>query len=163
MNTEMEDIINNNVAGLKDWEQMGSTLAAMMMEVGSKIKRGEWVVFGCWAPHWMNTVYDIKYLEGVPGTEKFVNQSYIYTVVKKEFSQEFPEAYKFLQQFKISAETESQWIYSFGYKNISPEKVAYDWISSNLDTVAVWLAGVKDSSANKPAIETVRTAFKIQK
>lgn len=158
MHTEMEKIINNNVADLKDWEQMGSTLAAMMMEVGTKIKHEEWTVFGCWAPHWMNTIYDIKYLEGVPGTENFVNESYIFTVVSQDFSNQFPEVYKLLQHFKISAATESQWIYSFGYEKISPEKVAHDWISANLDTVAVWLDGVQGPNG-KPAIETIRAEF----
>lgn len=162
MNTEMEKIINKDVAGLKDWEQLGSNLAAMMMEVGSKIKRREWVVFGGWKPHWMNAVYDIKYLEGVPGTEKFVNEPFIYTVVTPDFSIKFPEVYKFLKHFKVSAETESQWIYSFGYENIALEKVAHDWITANFDTVAVWLEGVK-GPGSKPAIETIRAAFKAQK
>jgi glycine betaine/proline transport system substrate-binding protein len=162
MNTEMEKIMNKDVAGLKDWEQMESTLAAMMADVGAHIKRKEWIVFGCWAPHWMNAIYDIKYLEGVPGTEKFVNQSYINTVVNKEFSKQFPEVYKFLQNFRISAETENEWIYSFGYKKIAPEKVSQDWIAANLDTVAVWLEGVKDAKG-KPAMEIIRAEFKNQK
>lgn len=162
MNTEMEKIITQDIAGLKDWEQMGSTLAAMMTEIGAKIKRREWAVFGCWAPHWMNTIYDIRYLEGIPGTEKFVSESFIYTVVNQDFSRQFPEVYKFLQHFKVSAETESQWIYSFGYENITPERVAHEWIAANFDTVAVWLEGVKDTGG-KPAIETIRAAFKAQK
>lgn len=162
MNTEMERIIDANVAGLKNWEQMGSTLAAMMMEVGSQIKQKKWVVFGCWAPHWMNTIHKIKYLEGVPGTESFVNQSYIYTVVNKDFSKQFPEAYKFLQKFQVSAKTESEWIYSFGYEDIEPEKVARDWIAANLDIVEVWLEGVNQSNG-KPAMEIIRSEFKTQK
>jgi glycine betaine/proline transport system substrate-binding protein len=162
MNTEMKEIMEKDIAGLKDWEQMGSNLAAMMAEVGAHIKRKEWIVFGGWAPHWMNTIYDIKYLEGVPGTEKFVNQSYIYTVVNKDFSKQFPEVYKFLQNFKVTAETENQWIYSFGYKKIAPEKIAKDWIAENMDTVAVWLEGVKNSRG-KPAMEIIRAEFKTQK
>lgn len=158
MNTAMEKIINQNTANLGEWEQIGSNLAAMMMEVGSKIKQDKWTVFGCWAPHWMNTIYDIKYLEGVPGTEEFVNEPFIYTVVNKDFSVQYPEAYKFLQNFKVSAETESQWIYSFSYENIGPKRVANEWISANLDTVAVWLEGVKGPDG-KPAIETIRAEF----
>ncbi|MBW2186072.1 MAG: ABC transporter substrate-binding protein [Deltaproteobacteria bacterium] len=158
MNTAMEKIIDQDIAGLKDWEQVGSNLAAMMMEVGSKIKQQKWVTFGCWGPHWMNTIYDIRYLEGVPGTEKFVNEPSIDTVVSKDFSVQFPEAYKFLQHFKVSAATESQWIYSFSYDNVEPEKVAHDWISANLDTVTVWLEGVKGPDG-KPAIEAIRAEF----
>lgn len=158
MHTAMEKIMDQDIAGLKDWQQIGSNLPAMLMEVGSKIKKQEWVTFGCWGPHYMNTVYDIKYLEGVPGTEKFVNEPAINTVVNKDFSTQFPEAYKFLQNFKVSAATESQWIYSFSREHIEPEKVAQDWITANLDTVAAWLDGVNGPDG-KPAIETIRAAF----
>jgi len=158
MNTAMENIMDKNIAGLQDWEQVGSNLAAMMMEVGAQIKQQKWVVFGCWAPHWMNSIYDIKYLDGVAGTEAFVNEPSIDTVVNTEFSVQFPQVYKFLQQFSVSAATESQWIYAFSYDKNEAEQVARDWIAANLDTVAVWLEGVNGPDG-QPAIKAIKAAF----
>ncbi len=159
MNTEMGNIIEKDVAGLGDWEQIGITTPVMLKQVESLMKNDEWVAFACWKPHWMNILYDIEYLEGVPGTEGYVNKSVVYTVVRKGFAEDLPEVYRFLKQIRISPKLQSEWIHSFGFKNLDADKVARDWIAANLDTVGAWLDGVKGPDG-KPAIDAIRAKFK---
>jgi glycine betaine/proline transport system substrate-binding protein len=159
MNTEMGNIIEKDIAGLGDWEQIGITTPVMMKQVGTLIEENKWVAFGCWKPHWMNILYDIKYLEGVEGTEGYVNKSIVYTVVRKGFSKDFPDVHRFLKQIYVTPEVQSQWIHAFGFEDIDEEKVARDWIAANLDTVGKWLEGVEGPDG-KPAIDAVRAEFK---
>lgn len=158
MNNSMTEIIANDVAGLGDWRQVESSTPAMLATVRAKIRKNEWVTFGCWKPHWMNVILDVKYLEGVPGAEKFVSESVVYTVVRKGFKEDFPEVYKFLNQLKVNSEIQSNWIYEFGYKKKDPAKIAKNWIAENPETVKSWLKDVK-TLEGKSAYDTVKETF----
>lgn len=158
MNTELGAILENDVAGLGDWEQIGSTTSAMLSEVKGKMVRNEWVAFGCWSPHWMTIEFDIRFLKGVPGTEKFTSESKVYSVVNKDFSKKYPELFRFLQQFTLTAEIQSEWIYAYGFRKEEPPKVAKEWIAGNMDTVARWLEGVKGKNGTL-AIDCVKKAM----
>ncbi|MFV0420886.1 ABC transporter substrate-binding protein [Oleidesulfovibrio sp.] len=158
MQVSTEDMIANNVAGLGGWNQISSTTPVMLSAVQERIRGKKWVVFHGWQPHWMNFQLDMKYLEGVPGTEKLVSNSVVYTVVSNDFAKRYPQPYAFLKKFYVSGAVQSEWINDFGFKKIAPEKVASDWIVANLDTVGEWLEGVTaaDGSAG---IDAVRSRF----
>ncbi|QJT09728.1 glycine betaine ABC transporter substrate-binding protein [Oceanidesulfovibrio marinus] len=158
MHTNMEEIIKNDVAGLGDWTQTGVTTPAMLKEVTGKADRGEWVVFGCWKPHWMNLMMDMTYLTPVPGTEKFASNSKVYTVVRGDMKDTDPDIYRFLKQIKVTSQAQSEWIRDYGQKEIPVDKVAKDWISANKDTVAQWLDGVKAADGT-PAMEKINEAY----
>lgn len=160
MNTSTEEIIENDVAGLGDWNVQGSTTPTMLSAVQDRVRQGQWVVFHGWKPHWMNVAIDMDYLEPVPGTEKLINKSTIYTVVSNDFLKRFPQAHAFLKKFYVTSDMQSSWIHSFGYKKVAAEEVAHDWIAANMDEVAKWLEGVKSADGSKPAIDAVKAAFK---
>lgn len=159
MHTAMEEIIAKDIAGLGDWNHQGTTTSAMLSQVKALINEKKWVTFGGWKPHWMNIEIDMKYLEGVPGTEKYVSQSIVYTVVSSDFHQQYPEVYKFFKKFYVSADTQSKWIYDYSYKGINLDKVAGDWIRANMDTVATWFADVR-AATGKPAMDVIQAEFK---
>lgn len=159
MQVTTEQMIKNDVAGLGDWEQSSTTTPIMLTSAQDRIRQGKWVVFHGWRPHWMNIKIDMKFLEGVPGAEKLVSESVIYTLTSNDFKERFPEAYAFLKQFYVKGMTQSKWIYSFGYEEKKPEDVAHTWIAANLDTVSGWLKGVKTVDG-KSAIDAVRHDFK---
>jgi glycine betaine/proline transport system substrate-binding protein len=159
MHTAMDEVIAGDVAGMGDWNHESSTTSAMLSQVKDLIKRGKWAAFGCWKPHWMNIEIDMKYLEGVPGTEKFVSQSIVYTVVSSDFHKKFPEVHTFFKQFLVPSAVQSKWIYDYGYKEIDQEKVASDWIRANMDMVGKWFDGVRTADG-KPAMDAIRAAFK---
>lgn len=159
IHTEMSAAIENNVANLGDWEHVASTTPIMLSQVQDAIKNNDWVIFSCWRPHWMNIVIDMAYLESVPGMEKVVSESTVFTTVRRGFGDENPNVYRLLKQFKIAGATQSQWIYDFAHDEKAPEDVASQWIKNNLDEVAVWLEGV-NAKNGKPAIDVVRAAYK---
>ncbi|TYB33412.1 MAG: ABC transporter substrate-binding protein [Flexistipes sinusarabici] len=158
MNNHMTEILANDIAGLGDWTQVESSTPAMLATVRAQMRQNKWVTFGCWKPHWMNVILDVKYLEGVPGTGKFVSKSVVYTIVRKGLKEDYPEVYKFLDQIKVNSEIQSKWIYEFGYKKRKPEDVAKEWIGKNLDIVEKWLKGVKTVDG-EPATEVLRNTF----
>lgn len=158
MHSTTEEMVDNDVAGLGDWELASSTTPAMLTAVADKAKNKEWVVFHAWKPHWMTIKIDMKFLEAVPGSEDLVSESVIYSVASNDFQERFPEARKFLSNFYVSGQTQSEWIHAFSYKKSEPEKVAHDWITANIDTVAGWLEGVQTTDG-QPAIEAVKAAL----
>jgi glycine betaine/proline transport system substrate-binding protein len=157
MTTSTEEMIAGDVAGLGDWNMVSATTPVMLSAVQERIKDGKWVVFHAWKPHWMVIEIEMRFLEGVPGSEKLTAESMVHTVVNEDFSGRYPEAYKFLKTFKIDAETQSRWIYEFGFKEREPEDVARQWIAENMDTVSGWLQGVRTTDG-KPAAQAVRAA-----
>lgn len=162
MHTKMANVIKNDIAGLNNWEHLGSSTAAMLSQVKSKIKNKEWVVFGCWSPHWMTIELDIKFLEGVPGTEELTSSSKVFTVANKNFGKRYPEIYKFMKQMQITTDVQSKWIYDYGYKEIEPPVVAEKWICKNHAIIEKWLKNVK-SKDGKPALNIIKKTFPASK
>ncbi|SKA96962.1 glycine betaine/proline transport system substrate-binding protein [Paucidesulfovibrio gracilis DSM 16080] len=158
MHTSVAEIIENDVAGLGDWEQIGSTTPMMLTQVGDMMKNGEWAVFGCWKPHWMNVVLDMKYLEAVPGSEVLVTTSKVYTVVRTGLDKDMPEVYAFLKRFEVPSSVQDGWIYAYGYKKQPVEEVAREWIVQNMDLVQPWFEGLH-SVDGKPASDVLSAAF----
>ncbi|WP_029898861.1 ABC transporter substrate-binding protein [Desulfohalovibrio reitneri] len=158
MHTAMDEIIANDVAGLGDWQQTGTTTSAMLMEAKSRMDNKEWVAFACWRPHWMNVKIDMAYLEPVPGTEKFASESKVHTVVRGGLKDTHPQVYRFLKNLKVDSRTQSLWIMDYGQNEIPADEVAAEWISANKSTVAKWLDGVKAADGT-PAMEKIEQAF----
>ncbi|THB69049.1 MAG: glycine/betaine ABC transporter substrate-binding protein [Desulfovibrio sp.] len=158
MHTSTEALIANDVVGLGDWTQSSSTTPVMLSVVEDHIEAGDWVVFHAWKPHWMTIQIDMKFLEGVEGTENLVTESTVETLVSSDFNEQYPEAYAFLKNFVVTSEIQSLWIHNYGFEEIAPETVAHNWIAANLDTVEGWLQGVNTVSG-EPAIDAVRAAY----
>lgn len=158
MQVSTEQIVKNDVAGLGDWKMLCSPVPAMIRAVQDKVRAGEWVVFHGWQPHWMIYQMDMKFLEGVPGTEGLVNKSTVYTLASLDFRDRFPQVHKFLANLYIKGATQSEWINEYGFKKRKPADVARDWIGANLDTVETWLKGV-NAADGTPGIDAVRAAF----
>lgn len=145
MHTAMENIIAEDVAGLGEWTQVGTTTSAMLMEAKGIMAEKGWVAFACWKPHWMNVDIDMAYLDAVPGTESFASDSKVYTVVSIDMQEVHPQACRFLKNVKISVRTQSRWIMDYAKRKQPLAKVASEWIASNRQLLAKWLDGVKAS------------------
>lgn len=143
-NAIIQDAIENNTYNLGEWEVVTSGEAAMLSSVKRHVNNKEWIAFSAWKPHWMNSMFDLKYLEdpehiwGDPDEEKAV-----YTTVRSGFEEERPNFYKMLEQFKINAPIQSQWILEYGQKDRPADEVAKEWIANNQEIVNQWLFGVK--------------------
>lgn len=156
-NLLVKEAIHNGTYNLKGWRVVPSTTAAMLVQAQRKIRQHEWVAFLGWRPHWMNIAMDIKYLKD---PKKIWGGGYrILMIANKEFLKKHPEIDQFLEQFEVTADTQSTWIYKYSFKHIDKSKVATHWISHHMDQVRSWLEGI--SAVNgKPAAQVVSQAFK---
>ncbi|ACB84474.1 ABC transporter substrate-binding protein [Natranaerobius thermophilus] len=139
-NQIMIDAFDNNIYDLGDWKIVESSTAAMIQHVQNYMNNEEWIVFSGWEPHWMNVVLDMRYLddpEGIWGEDEKVG-----TIARKGLKDDDPNLYKFFEQFDINNEIQSEWIYEYSRKNRSPNVVAKEWVSENLDLVLEWVDGV---------------------
>ncbi|SMC25555.1 glycine betaine/proline transport system substrate-binding protein [Desulfacinum hydrothermale DSM 13146] len=151
------DAIASNTYNLGKWKLVEGSAEAMMIAVNAAIKKGEWIVWLGWMPHWMNLVYDMKYLEdpeGIWGTDEEV----VKTLVRSGLPQESPEVVQFLRQFKVTPDIQNEWILKYSYEKGKPEKVAHDWIASHLGIVDQWVYGVKAADGRRGR-SAVREAF----
>lgn len=151
------DMIKNNVYNLKDWKLIEGSAEAMMIAVGSAIKKHEWVCWLGWSPHWMNLTFDIKYLkdpEHMWGTEPEV----VKTVARADLKEYSPNVYKLFTQFKVTPDIQNSWIDEYSHQKKKPEEVAEGWIKDNLDVVDQWVYGVT-SVDGKRARDAIRQSM----
>ena len=81
----------------------------MLLEVRRKVDREEFVVFQAWAPHPMNTAFDLVYLTG--GDAHYgpdFGAATVSTQVRKGYVAECPNVGRFLQNLKFEIEFENE-------------------------------------------------------
>jgi len=142
-NIVIQDAIKNNRYGLKDWTLQSSSTAGMLSAVQRAVNNDEWIAFNGWKPHYMNLMFDLKYLKDPEGI--WGESDSVYTVVREGYQDENPNFYKFLEQFKVTAPIQNNWINEYQNKERDPEEVAKEWIANNLDIVNQWVFGVKST------------------
>lgn len=151
-------MIADNIYKLKDWELVESSSEAMMITVGSALKKKEWVVWLGWSPHWMNLAYDIKYLEdpeNMWGSEPEI----VKTVARAGLKADNPNVYKFFTQFKVTPELQNDWISQYSRQKQKPREVAQKWIQENLGIVDQWLYGVTAANGETRGRDAIRNAL----
>ena len=142
-NLIIKKAIDNNTYNLGEWNLKASSTAGMLSAVKRAVNNEEWIAFNGWKPHYMNVMFDIRYLddpEGIWGSGERV-----LTVVRTGFEEENPNVYKFLEQFKVTAPMQNQWIDMYKRQEMDPQEVAEKWIANNLDVVDQWVYGVEST------------------
>ncbi|AGB41946.1 ABC-type proline/glycine betaine transport system, periplasmic component [Halobacteroides halobius DSM 5150] len=156
-NLVIKEAIDNNTYKLGNWKLQSGSTAAMLAAVDRATKTKEWIAFNGWKPHWMNIKFDLKYLKDPKGIWGAADK--VYTAARPELEKKMPNFYKFLKQFEVSSQMQSQWILEYQKKGRPPEKVATEWIKSNLDIVKEWVAGLKTANG-KDALKAIKKEFK---
>src|SRR6056297_1477611 len=140
-NIIIQDAIKNNNYNLKDWKLQSSSTAGMLTSVKRAVNNEEWIAFNGWKPHYMNVMFDLRYLEDPEGI--WGEGERVYTVARNGYQDENPNFYKFLEQFKVTSPIQNQWIDSYKRQGKDPEVVAEEWIANNLKVVNQWVYGVE--------------------
>ena len=154
-NLIIQKAIDNDTYNLGDWKLQASSTAGMLTSAKRAINQEEWIAFNAWKPHYMNVMFDLKYLED---PEKIFGEGErVYTVARTGFEDENPNYYTFLKQFKVPAPIQNAWINSYKNEGIDPEVVAEEWIANNLDIVDQWVFGVEttDGEMARKAIRRI--------
>ncbi len=139
----LEDAIEADIHGLGDWEGMPSSTPGMLSEVAAAAREGRWILFYGWTPHWMVPEYDVHILDDPAGVYGDNNgRSDVKTIVAKRYAEANPNLTRLLDQFRFSADEQSEFISAFSLEDRDLDAVASEWLEDNPERVASFLEGV---------------------
>lgn len=151
-NQKLQNMIDTNDFGLKDWKVVESGEQAMLSQVARTVKRDNFIVFLAWEPHPMNVNFDLKYLTG---GDKYFGPNYggatIRTLTRQGYAKECPNVGKLLSNLEFGLKMENEIIAS----SKKPEQAAASWIKAHPEVLDKWLQGVKtyDGESALPSVK----------
>lgn len=154
-NRLIQDMIDNDAFGLKDFSLVESSEAGMVSQVSRAVRRNQWIVYLGWAPHPMNSNVEMEYLSG---GDDFFGPNYgganVYTNVRQDYLSECQNVGQLLKNLEFSLEMENQLMEAILNQKQKPAKAAQEWLNANPQQFEAWLEGVKtlDGKDAKQAI-----------
>lgn len=154
-NRLIQDMIDSDAFGLKDFSLVESSEAGMVSQVSRAVRRNQWIVYLGWAPHPMNSNVEMKYLSG---GDDFFGPNYgganVYTNVRQDYLSECQNVGQLLKNLEFSLEMENQLMEAILNQKQKPAKAAQEWLNANPQQFEAWLEGVKtlDGKDAKQAI-----------
>lgn len=149
------DMVGKGDFGLNGWELVESSEQGMLAEVERAIKNKEWVVFLGWAPHPMNSRFEIEYLSG---GDAYFGPNYggaeIHTNIRAGYAQECPNVAKFVTNLRFTLDMENEMMGAILDEGKEPKAAAIDWLKAHPDVVGPWLEGVT-TFEGEPGLVTV--------
>ncbi len=157
-NLIIRDMIEKDMFGLGKFDLVPSSEVAMLAEVQSRVKRGDWIVFLGWTPHSMNERIDMTYLDG--STDETFGPddgtATVWTNVRKGFEEEQPNVARLLRNMTFPVSVMNQIMTNlYNDKSLKPRSAGLQWVKENPDVYRNWLEGVTtvDGQAAVPAFE----------
>ncbi|MEZ9232083.1 choline ABC transporter substrate-binding protein [Vibrio amylolyticus] len=142
-NRLIQDMIDSDAFGLKDFSLVESSEAGMVSQVSRATRRNQWIVYLGWAPHPMNSNVEMEYLDG---GDDFFGPNYgganVYTNVRANYLSECHNVGQLLQNLEFSLEMENELMEAILNQNVQPEKAAQKWLNNNPQQVEAWLKDV---------------------
>lgn len=139
-NATVKSMIEDDYAGLGDWELVPSSEPGMLSEVGNRTRDNEWIAFLGWSPHPMNINYDMKYLSGGAqywGPNK--GEVIVKTVSQSGFAWACPNAGQFLANYEWTVDEQSLGMKYVRNDEMKPLEAAKAVIRENPEMVTRWL------------------------
>ncbi|WP_206455937.1 choline ABC transporter substrate-binding protein [Aurantimonas marina] len=149
-------MIEKNEFDLKGFELVASSEQGMLSQVARATKAEKPIVFLGWAPHPMNSNYDIEYLTG--GDDTFgpdYGGATVYTVERKDFATDCPNLSKLFENLTFDLPMENEIMGKILDDKQKPNEAAAEWIKANPDRLDAWLEGVMtlDGQDGLPAVK----------
>ncbi|WP_163993191.1 choline ABC transporter substrate-binding protein [Rhizobium lusitanum] len=161
-NQLMLDAIKDPALGLDGWEVIESSEQGMLSEVSRRTRDKSFIVFQGWAPHPMNTVFDIKYLTG---GDKFYGPNFgaatVSTQVRKGYLQECANVAKLLNNLTFDVDYENRGMAYIMDDGLEPADAALKAIKAEPARLDTWLAGVSTYDG-RPGLAAVKSALGLQ-
>ncbi|MES2503513.1 MAG: choline ABC transporter substrate-binding protein [Myxococcota bacterium] len=146
-NRQILKMLSQNAFGLQSWKLIESSEQAMLTSVKQSMARKDWVVFLGWAPHPMNLLLNLKYLDG---GDAFFGANYgaasVSTLTRKNLRTTCPALGHFLTNLKFTVEEESELMALILEQNLTPQKAAQAWLGKHPQKAMQW-TGDKESLA----------------
>ena len=137
------EMIDSDRFGLGGFELKESSEQGMLAQVARSDSKGDPVVFLGWAPHPMNTNFDMTYLTG--GDDTFgpdFGAATVYSNVRAGYLEECPNVGQFLRNLAFSVEMENVLMAAILDDGADPEDAGRAWLQENMGVLDVWLDGV---------------------
>lgn len=158
-NQPMVDTVKDAEFKIEDWEVVESSEVGMLSEVERHVKNNEFIVFLGWAPHPMNTMFDIKYLTG---GDKYFGPDFgaatVSTQVRKGYVAECPNVGQLLKNLTFDIDYENKGMGYLVNDGMNPEDAAKEMIKRNPERLSKWLDGITTIDG-KPGLPSVRAAL----
>ena len=158
-NRLIQEMIDKDAFGLKGWQVVESSEQGMLSQVARSVRAKEWIVFLGWAPHPMNSNFDIAYLAG--GDDYFgpnFGGATVYTQARAGLAEECPNLGKLLGNLRFSLDMENQIMGLILDDGMQPEKAARNYLQKDPGMVDNWLQGVTTLDG-KPGAAAVKAAL----
>ncbi|MGU3576223.1 choline ABC transporter substrate-binding protein [Brucellaceae bacterium C25G] len=142
-NQNIEKILADKNLKLDGWKLVESSEQAMLAQVDRKNKNNQWVVFLAWAPHPMNTKFNIEYLSG--GDDYFgpnYGGAEVYTLSRTGWAEQCPNAANFFKQLIFTVDMENELMDKILNDGMEGTGAARMWLKANPDQIDKWLDGV---------------------
>ena len=155
-NRLIQQMIDDNAFGLKEFSLVESSEAGMLAQVKRVERRNKWIVFLGWEPHPMNSNFDLTYLSG--GDDFFgpnLGGATIYTNTRKGYVAACPNVGQLLQNLVFTLALENEVMKSILDDGMAPNKAANAWLKANPSVLEEWLKDVKTLSG-KPGLAAVK-------
>ncbi len=158
-NRLIQDMIDKDAFGLSGWKVVESSEQGMLSQVARSVRSKDWVVFLGWAPHPMNSNFELTYLSG--GDDYFgpnFGGADVYTQTRAGLSKECPNLGAFLKNLTFSLDMENQIMGMILDDGMDPEKAALKYLKGDAAMVDGWLNGVTTIDG-KPGRAAVKAAL----
>ena len=154
-NELMLNVVAADDFGLGEWEVVESSEQGMLSQVERFVRKEDWIVFLAWAPHPMNTAFDLEYLSG---GDAYYGPNFggatVSTQVRKGYADECPEVGKLLTQLTFDVALESEGMGYILEDGMSAMDAARALIAAHPDVLNDWLNGVQALDGT-PALDAV--------
>lgn len=143
-NQPLLDMIDANRHGLKDWQIVESSEAAMLTQVEKMAKNEGWIVFLAWEPHPMNLKYKLTYLDG--GDAEYgpnFGGATVRTITRTGYGKECPNVTRLLKNLKFDLDYENLGMNAIMNEGAEPAAAAKELLAKRPELLKQWLEGVK--------------------
>jgi glycine betaine/proline transport system substrate-binding protein len=142
-NQNIQKMIDAKDFGLDGWTLVESSEQGMLSQVDRASRQKGWIVFLAWEPNPMNTKYPLAYLSG---GDAYFGPNYggatVYTVTKRDLSNNCPNLARLLSQLAFTVDMENQIMGMIQDEGADGKAAAVKYLKAHPDLLAGWLAGV---------------------
>ena len=158
-NRLIQDMIDGDAFGLKNFKVVESSEQGMLAQVARAAKRDEPVVFLGWEPHPMNANFELTYLQG--GDDYFgpdLGGATVFTNVRAGYVSECPNVGALLSNLTFTLAMENEVMGAILDAGQEPMDAAKAWLTANPGALDGWLVGVQTTDG-APGLDAVKMAM----
>lgn len=130
----------------------GGSEGAMLAEMKSAVAAEQPMLMMFWEPHWIHADIDLDLVEWDRSSPECdfetdqkrgdacgFSQAEVLKVVSADFSEEFPEAYAFIQEYALDNDTQNALIQKVDQDGMDVEDAVAEWMAANEETWKSWM------------------------